>query len=185
MCQTMENIAQTNHFDAVSARRARAFRARARARRRVARQQAAQREVLFENYELAPSGHNVRIFERQMTGNGVVTEEVGTQPVVLENHIGRSQVITLTDYTVANNIQNIPASFVNECLNTQIDNITLRVVSNNQFMDFQCGLYVNTNTYKISHGWRNFCEEMGFVGGNSLILNVIDGQNNIVKVGRA
>ncbi|KAK7267681.1 hypothetical protein RIF29_20359 [Crotalaria pallida] len=97
-------------------------------------------------------------------------EEMPNQPPLLDNQTGWIQVIRVIEYTTTNNVQ---------------DSITLRVVRvDNEVREYTCGLYIKDPNYKITNGWLHFYEAMGYVGGETLNLRVVNDARNIVEVRR-
>ncbi|KAK7269342.1 hypothetical protein RIF29_22067 [Crotalaria pallida] len=58
--------------------------------------------------------------------NGGVLPPLGAEDILPPNQSGWRQRIRPTQYTIANNLQNLPRRFVETCLNTELDTITLR-----------------------------------------------------------
>ncbi|KAK7257119.1 hypothetical protein RIF29_30851 [Crotalaria pallida] len=110
----------------------------------------------------------------------------GFTPVELPpNQSGWRVRIRPTQWTITNNGQNLPPIFVNVCINNQLNTITLRGVDENYNgigVERTCGLYVSGSNYRITNGWRDFCQAMGIEAGFGLVLGVIDGARNIVSV---
>ncbi|KAK7281188.1 hypothetical protein RIF29_08950 [Crotalaria pallida] len=101
------------------------------------------------------------------------------------NQSGSRVRIRPTQWTITNNGQNLPPMFVNGCINNQLNAITFRGVDGNgngNGLERTCGLYVSGSNYRITNGWRDFCQGMGIEPGFGLVLGVVDGARNIVIV---
>ncbi|KAK7268030.1 hypothetical protein RIF29_20713 [Crotalaria pallida] len=73
--------------------------------------------------------------------------------------------------------------FVETCLNTELDTITLRgKKANGDAVEKVCGLYIHGGNHRIINQWRDFCQEMDIQAGYGLLLEVVNGAQNIVTV---
>ncbi|KAK7243895.1 hypothetical protein RIF29_38708 [Crotalaria pallida] len=82
-------------------------------------------------------------------------------------------------------VENLPRMFVANCLNTELNTITLRGKAGNgngNDVEKVCGLYIGAGNHKITNTWRDFCVEMDIQVGFGLVLEVVDGARNIVFV---
>ncbi|KAK7243205.1 hypothetical protein RIF29_37995 [Crotalaria pallida] len=116
--------------------------------------------------------------------NDGVLPPLGAEDVLPPNQSGWRQRIRPTQYTIANNLQNLPRRFVETCLNTELDTITLRgKKANGVAVEKICGLYIHGGNHRIIiNQWRDFCQEMDIQAGYGLLLEVVNGAQNIVTV---
>ncbi|KAK7255347.1 hypothetical protein RIF29_28755 [Crotalaria pallida] len=115
--------------------------------------------------------------------NGGTLPPMGPEAALPPNQSGWKQRIRPTQYTIANNMQNLPRRFVTTCLNTELDTITLRgKKGNGDAVEKVCALYIHAGNHRIMNQWRDFCQEMDIQAGYGLLLEVVNGAQNIVTV---